>query len=335
MLSVIIVNWNGLRYLPACIDAIAPQLPADAEILLVDNGSHDGSVAWAAGDPRLRLVALPENTGFAGGVNAGLAAARGDLLLLLNNDAFVEPGFVGALLAAASAQPHVSAFGAVLTFAHRPDLVASAGIRLRADGVALDLWPLLPVVQLPTEPQQILGVSGGAALVRRALFDDLGGMEITFFNYLEDVDLALRARLRGHVSIVVPAARARHIYSATGVQGSAFKQHLLGQNRIRVLVRCLPGALLPGMLPQILAYEIQTLVYALLTRQPAIVGGRLAALRQLGLLLAQRRTLQRTATANGELEQWIEPAPWPWRTLRDQHALDAVLRARTKAVPEA
>src|SRR4051812_4680443 len=100
-LSAVIVNWNGMRYLPACLGALLPQLPPDAEVVLVDNGSTDGSVAWACEAHRaVRIIALPQNLGFAGGVNAGLRAARGELLLLLNNDAFVEPGFIAAMLEA-------------------------------------------------------------------------------------------------------------------------------------------------------------------------------------------------------------------------------------------
>src|SRR5438876_955580 len=94
-LSVIIVNWNGLRYLPECFAALLPQLPPHAEVVLVDNGSTDGSLAWTRKTyPSIKIVALRENLGFAGGNNAGLRAARGALLLLLNNEVFVEPGFV-------------------------------------------------------------------------------------------------------------------------------------------------------------------------------------------------------------------------------------------------
>src|SRR5438094_498652 len=152
-LSVVIANWNGLRYLPDCFAALLPQLPPDAEVVLVDNGSTDGSLAWARETyPAVRVVALRENLGFAGGVNAGLRAARGELLLLLNNDAFVERGFVAALLEIMGRCPEVGAASAVLTFAHRPEIVASAGIHLRRDGLALDLWAGRNVAELPDVP---------------------------------------------------------------------------------------------------------------------------------------------------------------------------------------
>lgn len=329
-LSVVIVSWNGLRYLPECLAALLPQLPPGAEVVLVDNGSTDGTAAWSrATYPAVRLVELRKNLGFAGGTNAGLRAARGELLLLLNNDAFVEPGFVAALLDVIARRPEIGAAGAVLTFAHRPELVASAGIRVRGDGVALDLWPGQPVADLPTAPQEIMGPSAGAVLYRRALIEDIGLMPPRFFSYLEDVDLAWRALLRGWRSVVVPDARARHVYSATAGQGSPFKQRLLGRNRVRTIVRCMPEPLLLRCLPAILAYDLLAGAYSLLTRQPAIVAGRLAALHELPALLRERRDIQARRTAPIEaIERWLEPAVAPWTTLREQRRLEAILRER-------
>jgi GT2 family glycosyltransferase len=330
-LSAIIVNWNGLRYLPDCFDALLPQLPPGAEVVLVDNGSTDGSAALACERyPATRVVALRENLGFAGGVNAGLRAARGELLLLLNNDAFAEPGFVAALLDAFDRCPEAGAASAALTFAHRPDLIASAGIRVRRDGLALDLWAGRPVGQLPAEPQPIMGPSGGAALYRRALLEDVGLMEPGYFNYLEDADLAWRALLRGWRTVVVPAARARHVYSATAGQGSPFKQRLLSRNRVRTIVRCVPGPLLRGCLPAILGYDLLAAAYGLAARQPAMLSGRLAALRELPELLAQRRAIQASRRMPiAEIARWLEPAGPPWLVLAEQRRLDAILRKRS------
>lgn len=329
-LSVVIVSWNGRRYLPECLDALLPQLPADAEVLLVDNGSTDGTTAWArAAYPAVRLIELRENLGFAGGVNAGLRAARGALLLLLNNDAFVEPGFVAALCEVMQQRGEIGAASAVLTFAHQPQIVASAGILVRRDGLALDLWTGRHIAELPNTPQEIMGPSGGAALYRRALLEDVGLLEPGFFNYLEDVDLAWRALLRGWRSVVVPHARARHVYSATAGQGSPFKQRLLGRNRLRVIVRCMPASLLLRGLPWILAYDLLAVVYGLVTRQPAIAAGRIAALRELPTLLRERRSIQaRRRVPLGAIRRWLEPVAPPWSVLREQRALEAILRAR-------
>jgi GT2 family glycosyltransferase len=326
----VIVSWNGMRQLPECLAALLPQLPPGAEVIVVDNGSTDGTSAWVrAKYPQLDLIALPENLGFAGGVNVGLRAASGDLLLLINDDAFVEPGFVAALLDAMAQRPDIGAASGVLLFAHRPEIVASAGIRMRRDWLALDLWAGKRAAELPAEPQPILGPSGGAALYRRTLLEDIGLMEPHFFSYLEDVDLAWRALLRGWSSIVVPQARARHVYSATAGQGSPLKQRLLGRNRLRVIARCLPADLAVRCLPAILAYDLLAIAYAALARKPAIAGGRLAALRDLRQLLRERRAIQANRRAStGDLARWIEPAGLPWQTLGQQRQLDAILSQR-------
>lgn len=309
-LSVIIPTWNGLRHLPDCLLALRPQLHPGDEIIVVDNGSRDGSGEWVRQHaPDVRVLTLPINRGFAGGTNAGLRAARGDLLLLCNDDAFVEPGCVDALRAALGTHPHVGAASGVLLFNHRPDVIASAGIRVTGDGLGLDLWALRSVTALPSEPIPIFGVTGGLALLRRTLLDDIGLFEEGFFAYLEDVDLAWRARLRGWDSIVVPIARARHVYSATGGEGSPLKQRLLARNRVRVVVRCLPGPLLACCLPAILCYDALAMAYAAYTHQPAIAAGRLAALSELGALLRQRHAIQhRRTTPVAELARWLE---WP------------------------
>ena len=326
-ISAVIPTWSALRYLPACLTALQAQLgPAD-EILLVDNHSRDRAGDWVRHHmPEVRVLELPENQGFAGGTTAGITAAKGELLLLINDDALAEPGCVEALWAALQGAPGAGAAAGVLTFSRRPAVVASAGISFQRDGVATDLHLGLPVGALPSAPVGIFGASGGLALLRRELLDDVGGLEPSFFSYLEDADLAWRARLRGWGAVLAPSARARHVYSATGGQGSPLKQRLLGRNRLRVIVRCLPGPLLRSCLPAILAYDLLTAAYATLRRQPAMIAGRLEALRELPALLAQRQFIQARRTASiGELAAWLEPAPAPLEALRRQRRLAALL----------
>lgn len=327
-LSVVIVNWNGRRYLPDCLAALVPQLPDGAELIVVDNGSRDGSREWLAQQAGVTLVALEENVGFAAGVNAGLRVASGEAILLLNNDAFVEPGCVAAFCAALRDHPDAAAFGGVLLFDHAPHLVASAGIVMHCDGLALDLWPCRPLASVPAQPQPIFGPSGGLALYRRTLLDDIGWFDARFFAYLEDADLAVRAVLRGWRSLVIPAARARHIYSATGVHGSPFKSRLLARNRWRVIVRGFPTTTLVCCALPIAGYELAACVVALLTRRWAALAGRLEALGELHRLLAERRTILHRRHAGDLLGRALAPARWPWQLHAGQRRLDEVLRAR-------
>lgn len=326
-ISAVIPTWSALRYLPACLAALRAQLgPAD-EIVLVDNASRDRAGDWARRHaPDVRVLSLPQNLGFAGGTAAGIAAARGALLLLINDDALAEPGCVDALWAALEASPGAGAAAGVLTFSRRPDIVASAGIRFQRDGVATDLHMGVDVAALPGVPAPIFGASGGLALLRRELVADVGSFEPGFFSYLEDADLAWRARLRGWGAVLAPGARARHVYSATGGEGSPFKQRLLARNRLRVLVRCLPGPLLRDCLPAIVAYDALALGYAALRRQPAIARGRIEALAELPVLRQQRRAIQARRTAGvGALAAWVEPAQHPAEVLRGRRRLMALL----------
>lgn len=327
-ISAVIPTWNALRFLPACLSALRAQFTPQDEIILVDNNSRDYAGDWAQRyAPDVRVLRLPENLGFAGGTNAGIAAARGDLLLLINDDALAEPGCVEALWTALRDCPQAGAAAGALVFSRRPDLVASAGIRFLGDGVATDLHIGTLVAAMPAEPMAIFGASGGLALLRRAMLEDVGMFAGEFFSYLEDADLAWRARLRGWGAVLAPGARARHVYSATAGQGSSFKQRLLGRNRLRLIVRCLPGPILCACLPAILRYDLLAATYGVLRHQPAIASGRLEALRELPILLSQRRSIQSNRSSSiGDLIAWVEPAPSPLVALREQRRLTALLR---------
>lgn len=326
-ISAIVPTWNALRYLPACLTALRAQLGPDDEVILVDNASRDAAGAWAARHaPAVRVLRLAHNLGFAGGTNAGIRAARGDLLLLCNDDALLEPGGVTALVQALATHPRAGAAAGVLTFSRNPTTIAAAGITFRRDGTAIDRAVGLPLQALPPAPAAVFGASGGLALLRRRMIDDVGLLAEEFFSYLEDADLAWRARLRGWDCVLAPAARARHVYSASSGQGSLFKQRLLARNRLRLIVRCLPDQLLHECLPAIVRYDLLALAYAGLRRQPAIAAGRWEALRELPALRRQRQAIQARRTAPiGELAGWIEAAPGPLAALQLQRRLDALI----------
>lgn len=324
--SVIVVTWNGLHVLRACVAALAEQtLPH--ELIVVDNGSRDGTAEWLTQHaPDARLVALPTNLGFAGGNNVGLRVATGTRLVLLNNDTIAAPDFLERLVAPLETDRRIGAVAGVLTFAQRPELVASAGIVAGRDGLHRDRWVLKPVAELSTGPIEVFGASGGAVCYRRAALDEVGLLDENYFAYLEDADLAWRLRLRGWRCVLAPDALVRHIYSATGVQGSPFKQRLLARNRLRLLLRCWPTRLLRQHWPAILRYDLMAIAYGLLRRQPAIVAGRLTIWRELPALLQQRYALQRRRKVSARsLERWLEPPVAARAMLAEQRELAAVL----------
>ncbi len=324
-ISVVVVTWNGLGVLRPCMAALAQQTVAH-ELIVVDNGSRDGTVEWLREHvPHARVIALPANTGFAGGNNIGIRAASGEALVLLNNDTVPDPWFLQQLVAPLENDAHLGAVAGVLTFAHRPDTIAAAGIGVGRDGVHRDLWMLRLVNRLPAAPTEVFGASGGAVCYRRAALRDVGLFDERYFAYLEDADLAWRLRLRGWRCVVAPQAQVRHVYSATSGQGSPFKQRLLARNRWRLLLRCWPTHLLRAHWPAILRYDLLAVAYAALRRQSAVAAGRLEAMRQLPALLLQRHYLQHQQQSVLDLERWLGEPVTVRGMLHEQRALAEVI----------
>ncbi len=336
-ISIVIVNWNGLRFLERCLAHLWPTLQSDDQVVVVDNGSHDGSVAWVThAYPTVDIVALPQNLGFAGGNNAALPICRHAWILLINNDAFVAQDTLNRLKhTILQVPPTVGAIGATLVFDHAPELVASTGIVLRRDGVAVDRDMVRPRCELGSDVVHIAGASGGAVLLRRTMIDDIGLFAADFFNYLEDVDLAWRALLRGWQSVLVPDAVIRHVYSATSGQGSPFKQRLLGRNRWRTLIRCLPTALWWRYWPRIIGYDLVVCIVFVWRWQWAGILGRLDVIRDWSELQQQRTHIQSHSTvAPDVIDAVLSPAPWPWQEYRELQRLQSILQQRTASQKE-
>ena len=328
-MSVVVVTWNGLHLLRPCVEALRRQ-SVDHELIVVDNGSQDGTAAWVTqAAPSARLIVLSRNHGFAGGNNAGMRVARGDLVVLLNNDTIPAPTFLAEITQPLTEAPDVGAVAGVLTFAHRPDLVAAAGICVSRDGVHREVQALEPTAALSGAPVEVFGASGGAVCLRRAALAGTGLFEERFFNYLEDADLAWRLRLRGWRCLLAPRARAGHVYSATSGYASPAKRRLLALNRWRVILRCMPDALLRVCAASILRYDLLASLYGCIARQPEILTGRLQALRELPLLLRERRILAgRSQVDASALERWLLPPLSIGQVLHASRNLEHVLRDR-------
>ncbi len=283
--SAIVVNLDARELLLACVASIAAALePVDGptEIVVVDNGSTDGAPAALRErfGASVRVVELGANRGFAVGVNEGLRASTGEWLLLLNNDATVEPGCVAALLAAAASRPDVGSLAAQMRFA-RGGEINSAGLGVDRAGTAFDRHIGRAPEASDEVVTEVFGASAGAALMRRAMLDDIGGFDDSFFMYLDDVDVAWRARMRGWAALYVPGAVAHHHHSASSIHGSAFKHVHVGRNRVRLLAKHMPAAQLWRRGPAILAHDVAYVVFAAVTdRTLAPLRGRLQGLRE-------------------------------------------------------
>ena len=172
------------------------------------------------------------------------------------------------------------------------------------------------IADLPAEPIPVFGPSAGAAAYRRDLLLELEGFDPAYFAYLEDADLAWRARMRGARAVWVPRARVRHRVSATAGRASPFQRRLLARNRWRFLWVCWPAPLLRRYLPWILAYDLGALLYGAATLDLHLLRGRLEAWVSLRDWTPRRRQVQATLRVPlSALERWLAPAVPPWREL--------------------
>ncbi len=344
LISIIILNWNGRRFLEPCLRSLWVQTFREFEVVLVDNGSADGSVElvretfadWLVENkpdyPRLQLVELPQNEGFSGGNLAGLTRCdpNSRYIATLNNDTEAEPDWLACLVVGLEAGPEWGAACGPMLFASergqpQPRL-SSAGIEVRRDGLAIDRQLGQPW-QPDEKPLEIFGPCAGAALYRRTALEQVGFFDPAFFAYLEDADLAWRLRLTGWPTLYLPQAKVWHEYSGTGGQGSPFKSFQLGRNRVWVIFKNWPGRLLWRHGWRIVAYDLAASAYTLLKGNPHSGRGRLAAFhpRHLRRILRQRRTIQagRVATL-AELERWLQRPATTAETLQTQQTADAL-----------
>lgn len=242
LVSVVIVNWNGKQHLAECLDSLVAQNIKDREIVLVDNGSHDGSVEMVQGAyPFIRVVSLPENLGFAGGNNAGIRIASGKYIALLNNDTRVDPEWMPSLLKEAEASPpHVGMWASKILSYENPELIDNVGLLMYPDGLGRGKGRLEKDEGQYDQTGEAFFPSGCAGLYRREMLDEIGLFDEDFFAYADDVDLGLRARLAGWQCIYVPSAKVYHKYSASSSAHSPFKAFLVERNRIWVLLKYYP-----------------------------------------------------------------------------------------------
>jgi GT2 family glycosyltransferase len=244
LISVIVVNWNRRELLRACLESLQRQTLVAFEIIVVDNGSGDGSAEMAEREFGVRVIRNTENRGFCAANNQGIRAAGGEFIALLNNDAEAEPGWLEALWHGCNSARDVGMAASKILVWEDPRLIDKAGHLIFPDGQNRGRGSGMRDCGQFDRQEEVLWPDGSAALYRRAMLDEIGGFDEDFFAYGDDAELGLRARIAGWRCVYTPKAIVRHHRSATLGKDSMRRLELIERNRLLLAVKLFPLSLL-------------------------------------------------------------------------------------------
>lgn len=239
--SVIIPNFNGMAYLDGVLSGLECQTVRNFEVILVDNGSSDGSCAFVASSyPWVHMIELPENFGFCKAVNEGIKASRAPYVLLLNNDIEVTPDFIEEMLAAIRRHKKAFSCAARMIQFHDRDRLDDAGNYYCALGWAYARGKGKDIHTCEKE-EKIFASCAGAAIYRRKIFEKIGYFDEEHFAYLEDMDVGYRARINGYENWYAPKAMVYHVGSGTsGSRYNHFKTRYSSRNNVYLIYKNMP-----------------------------------------------------------------------------------------------
>ncbi len=321
--SVIVLNWNGREHLAGCLDSLKVQTIDSFEVLVVDNGSTDGSAEFLEANYSgfVTLIRSPKNIGFAAGNNLAIAEARGTYIALLNNDAEAAPDWLELTAAAMDGDGRAGMCAVkILNFQDRR-MIDNTGHLIYRDGLNRGRGRLEQDCGQYDQETEALFPSGCAAVYRKAMLDEIGCFDEDFFAYGDDTDIGLKGRLAGWTCIFQPLAVVYHKYSGSTGHYSPFKAFHVERNRIWIAVKYFP-------LSTLLANPFYAGVRYLLQAWGALTGrgaaGRFveeqspwklvwillrangAALAGLPRMLARRRDVKRlTRVKSSEIRSWF------------------------------
>ena len=266
--TIVIPNINGKGWLKDSIESVYSQTEQDFELIIVDNGSTDESLEQArsyCGRPNFTLIENGTNTGFSHAVNQGIARAKGEYVVMFNNDAFAEPDWLAELIRTAETDPKIFAVQSLMLRHFERELADDAGDYVTWMGFACKTGDGRRASRY-TKQKRIFSACGGAALYRKSILDEIGVFDELFFAYYEDVDLSWRANNFGYRNVYCPTARCRHICGATtgAVRYNPFKSIQSGRNSILLPYKNQPILMLVlNFIPMLLGYLLKVLMFRL------------------------------------------------------------------------
>nr|WP_314465678.1 glycosyltransferase family 2 protein [uncultured Clostridium sp.] len=259
--TIIIPNYNGLKFMEPCFKALRAQSDQNFELLVVDNGSSDGSVKWLK-DHQIPTIFLEENTGFSGAVNVGIRESVTPYVILLNNDTEPEPDYVREMVKAIERSPKIFSVSSKMIQLYHKDLMDDAGDMYSVLGWAYQRG----VGQKRSgykKACRVFSACAGAAIYRREVFDKIGGFDEDHFAYLEDIDVGYRAKICGYENWYCPKAVVYHVGSGTsGSKYNSFKVKLAARNNLYLNYKNMPLLqLLFNLLPLLAGMAVKYLFF--------------------------------------------------------------------------
>jgi len=260
--SVVIVNWNGRHQLEECLDSLGGQTFKHFETIVVDNGSKDDSAAWVRkGFPWVKVMALPENTGFCHANNLGYAISQGRFIALLNNDTTVEPDWLFCLYNQMKKDERIGICASCIVRYDDPNMLDAAGDGYDFSGVGFRRghgeW-----ADRYKQNGDVFGACAAAAMYRKSMLEKIGFFDEDFFAVGEDIDLSFRAKMAGYRCVYVPDAIVHHKVSATVGVGSDFQIYQSRRNVEYVYFKNMPLMLIVLALPMHILYNLLTFAQA-------------------------------------------------------------------------
>lgn len=243
--SVIIPNWNGKILLKDCLDSLQKQAFKGFEIIVVDNGSTDGSVEYINDKyPKVKVIKLDKNYGFSKAINTGVKASIGEYVFLLNNDTRVDKNCIKELINCIKKHSNLISVNCKLLNFYNPKLIDGVGVTINEVGQARSIgWNQKDVGQFK-DKMYIFGATGGAALFKRKEFIKLGGFDENYFMYSEEVDFAFRAQYKGYKSIFCPKAIVFHKHKATSKKLPQKLEYWQFRNMTQTIIKDFPASLI-------------------------------------------------------------------------------------------
>lgn len=292
--SIVIPNWNGEKIISDCLDSIFEQTLKPYEIIVVDNGSTDGAVDLIKKRyPTVRLIELGKNTGFTGGVNTGIKAAKGDYVFLFNNDAKMEKDCLQKLIS--TAQKENSDITQCVILTNNGRLIDSVGDEYSKWGIPYPGMRNQPAELVPKHDKPIFSASGGASLYKRSLFEEIGYFDESFFAYFEDVDISMRAHLLNKRLYLSHKAVVHHRMNFSSNKIPGFSREMVIKNSYYLYWKNIPFPLNLKILPKFIYCNLRMTGAALIKGAPLnAIKAQATAFIHLPRMLFQRLMIQRS-----------------------------------------